>query len=751
MESHDPILALKAKVEKNLSDISQSHGFKSRKLVLMNFTEIPPLPKDFKEVEWGKLEAAVKTIFSKIPCRHSLQELYKSCESLCILGHGSFMHEQLHQIFDLHVIQLLENLRRTYTASLDFVVQVQTHWVEFIHQMSLIRSIFTYMDRAYALPTEGVTSIWDMGLNLFRCHVLEAPDVRKQTMEIILDRIGREREGELVDRKLIQSLLRMIHDLGLYDKEFEVQLLTQVEVFYRSQASTLLPKMNLEQHVTHVEQQISQEESRIQSYLARTTGRPLLDVVYTELIVTPAPSFPAKGFTDALYRTPNVPLLGRLYNLFEKAEALPLFNTMFYEEILILGKELIKDPGQDRDMIQNITNYRETLLKLVQTSFNNTVEIQRMQTRAFEVFMASRGSMPAKLLAKSIDLVLRTGNTRMTDVELDNKLDQMFQLFRFIQGKDVFEAFYKQSLAKRLLLSRSASYDSERVMISKLKRQLGTEYTDKLEGMFRDMELSDELTKQYNDKRLTPLSFDLTVNVLTQAYWPTYSPALVQLPGEMEKALVDFYSFYNNRHSGRRLFWQPGLSKCSVIATYAEKAKEFVASLYQAMVLLLFNDTDQLTLRAIREATGLDSELLKPTLLSMSTTKVNILIRQSSKGTATQEEKLNEDEVYRYNPMFRHTNVRIKINALQLKETVRGDNKIQEMVIHNRMFLIDALVVRLLKTKQRMKHLEVMTEALRLLNFPVDPQDVKARIDNLMEREFIERDEHDPEVIIYVA
>lgn len=132
---------------------------------------------------------------------------------------------------------------------------------------------------------------------------------------------------------------------------------------------------------------------------------------------------------------------------------------------------MIKDPNQDRDMIQNITNFREALLKLVQTSFGNLVEIQRMQILAFEKFMASRGSMPAKLLAKSIDVVLRTGNTRMTDAELDTKLDQMFQLFRFIQGKDVFEAFYKQSLAKRLLLSRSASYDSERSMITKLKRR----------------------------------------------------------------------------------------------------------------------------------------------------------------------------------------------------------------------------------------------------------------------------------------
>ncbi len=37
------------------------------------------------------------------------------------------------------------------------------------------------------------------------------------------------------------------------------------------------------------------------------------------------------------------------------------------------------------------------------------------------------------------------------------------------QGKDVFEAFYKKDLAKRLLLNKSASVDSEKALIAKLK------------------------------------------------------------------------------------------------------------------------------------------------------------------------------------------------------------------------------------------------------------------------------------------
>lgn len=45
-----------------------------------------------------------------------------------------------------------------------------------------------------------------------------------------------------------------------------------------------------------------------------------------------------------------------------------------------------------------------------------------------------------------------------------------FLQYKFVvAGKDVFEAFYKKDLAKRLLVGKSASVDAEKSMLSKLK------------------------------------------------------------------------------------------------------------------------------------------------------------------------------------------------------------------------------------------------------------------------------------------
>lgn len=66
-----------------------------------------------------------------------------------------------------------------------------------------------------------------------------------------------------------------------------------------------------------------------------------------------------------------------------------------------------------------------------------------------------------------------------------------------MQGKDVFEAFYKKDLAKRLLLGRSASTDAEKNMITKLKTECGSQFTNKLEGMFKDTDLSRDIMMSF--------------------------------------------------------------------------------------------------------------------------------------------------------------------------------------------------------------------------------------------------------------
>lgn len=61
---------------------------------------------------------------------------------------------------------------------------------------------------------------------------------------------------------------------------------------------------------------------------------------------------------------------------------------------------------------------------------------------------------------------------------------------------------------------------------------------------------------------------DLTVNILTMGYWPTYAPTEVTLPAEMVNFQEIFKRFYLGKHSGRKLQWQPTLGLCVLKASF---------------------------------------------------------------------------------------------------------------------------------------------------------------------------------------
>ena len=71
-----------------------------------------------------------------------------------------------------------------------------------------------------------------------------------------------------------------------------------------------------------------------------------------------------------------------------------------------------------------------------------------------------------------------------------------------------------------------------------------------------------------NLKTNVDTSVDLTVNVLTMGYWPTYPAVEVNLPKELLRYQEIFKKFYLGKHSGRRLQWQPTLGHCMLKATF---------------------------------------------------------------------------------------------------------------------------------------------------------------------------------------
>ncbi|KAG4186289.1 hypothetical protein ERO13_A08G095800v2 [Gossypium hirsutum] len=207
---------------------------------------------------------------------------------------------------------------------------------------------------------------------------------------------------------------------------------------------------------------LNEENERCLLYLDAFTRKPLIATAERQLLERHIPAILDKGFM-MLMDGHRIEDLQRMYSL----QAISSY-------IRRTGQSIVMDEEKDKDMVSSLLEFKASLDSILEESFSKNEAFCNTIKDSFEHLINLRQNRPAELIAKFLDEKLRDGNKGTSEEELEGTLDKVLVLFRFIQGKDVFEAFYKKDLAKRLLLGKSASIDAEKSMISKLKTECGS-------------------------------------------------------------------------------------------------------------------------------------------------------------------------------------------------------------------------------------------------------------------------------------
>ncbi|KGL72508.1 Cullin-4B [Tinamus guttatus] len=723
-----------------VSSFANSKPGSAKKLVIKNFKDKPKLPENYTDETWQKLKEAVEAIQNSTSIKYNLEELYQAVENLCSYKISANLYKQLRQICEDHIKAQIHQFREypffnvgepkyfSPASIVLFLKKIDKCWQDHCRQMIMIRSIFLFLDRTYVLQNSMLPSIWDMGLELFRTHIISDQKVQNKTIDGILLLIERERNGEAIDRSLLRSLLSMLSDLQIYQDSFEHRFLEETNRLYAAEGQRLMQEREVPEYLHHVNKRLEEEADRIITYLDQSTQKPLIATVEKQLLGEHLTAILQKGLNHLLDENRIQDLMCFILQAF--------------------GSTIVINPEKDKTMVQELLDFKDKVDHIIDVCFLKNEKFVNAMKEAFETFINKRPNKPAELIAKYVDSKLRAGNKEATDEELEKMLDKIMIIFRFIYGKDVFEAFYKKDLAKRLLVGKSASVDAEKSMLSKLKHECGAAFTSKLEGMFKDMELSKDIMiqfKQYMQNQNVPGNIELTVNILTMGYWPTYVPMEVHLPPEMVKLQEIFKTFYLGKHSGRKLQWQSTLGHCVLKAEFKEGKKELQVSLFQTLVLLMFNEGEEFSLEEIKQATGIEDGELRRTLQSLACGKARVLTK-SPKG-----KDVEDGDKFTCNDDFRHKLFRIKINQIQMKETVEEQASTTERVFQDRQYQIDAAIVRIMKMRKTLSHNLLVSEVYNQLKFPVKPADLKKRIESLIDRDYMERDKENPNQYNYIA
>ncbi|KAL8851024.1 MAG: hypothetical protein Q9221_004014 [Calogaya cf. arnoldii] len=672
----------------------------------------------------------------------------------------------------------------------------------------------TAQDRVYCSDNRK-PSIFTASMGQFRDHVLRAllPDHGSLTLaallyKVILDQIQMDRDGDIINTALLRSCAYMLE--GLYETEeeqeqnklyitsFEPEFLAASGEYYRSEGSSMVARGDASDFCKQALQAATNEQDRCRSTLSTLTAPKIRAVVENELVKKNLPEMILQESTGVKHMLDNdrLPDLEMVYELSSWVDPKKeLLKKAVQKRIVEQGEDInstaknaseapLEKPAKaDADKgdettktapekpinqqtaaaikwVDDVLQLKDKYDQVLENAFKSDQGLQTGFTRSFSDFI-NGFERSSEYLSLFFDENMKKGIKGKTETEVDMLLDKGITLLRYISDKDMFERYYKKHLSRRLLMKRSISMDAERQMISKMKMEVGNTFTQRIEAMFRDMSISEDLTASYK-KRMRDLDgadsqkAEIDVNVLTATMWPLDAmgplnrdgekkPTCI-FPPEVDRIRQSFEKFYLDKHSGRQLTWQGQMGTADLRAYFSgmkgKKTRDLNVSTYCMVILLLFNDLppgNHLSYEEIQARTNIpDNELMRNLQSLAVAPKTRILVKEPM------SKDVKKDDKFYFNEKFTSQFQRIKVGVVASGNKVENldeRKETEERVGDERGHAIEAAIVRTMKQRKELKHQQLITEVIQQLTarFSPDVNLLKKKIESLIEREYLER------------
>lgn len=694
-------------------------------------------------------------IYNGTPVTHaSYMILYSQVYGICIksFDNSKQVYEEYMKMIDVKTNQYADILKGFQGNILECYDRM---WTSYNRCSKVICNLLSYINRHFVsrMSDSGV-SVYDINTLMMRkWHTNVINKNLAQLTHMITVMMDEERNGNNIDKRYIKSYVKscLAIDMEVYKSCIEGPLYINTMSYYKKEIDGLLGKMTVVDIIHHIEKRIKEEEHRIDTYFHSNSKH--MHIKNCESAMIHQNIHIIMDDLIGMLERDNLDDIRCMYRLVSiVSSSIPVMATTIHDHIVKTGLARIGALDMEAD---NATEYVELLSgicthynKMATDSCNDNSAIKNNINNALmdivnkNNFTAKNQFKTAEMLSKAIDSYIKNNTENM-----DNLFDSVMTVYRYLQDRDAFQKFYMKMYAKRLI-GGSANDDMEINMIGRLKEVSDYEFINRLQKMMNDIKTSRDLNAKFKAVCGSE-KIDMNMMVLTSGPWPLVKGVDIILPAELAHCVDRFTAFYHSNCSGRKLNWIINQSKGEIKTLYTTKPKSttklaytFSASTFQIAILLCFNANDNLTIENIAQMTGIEIKMLEAQLELLVKMKILTVKDNTSLGNT-----------YSVNLKYNYKKLKVKIDMPIKMETKAEADDTKKLVDEDRGFMIDACVVRIMKSRNVMKHVELIDETIKQLSqrFKPDVKMIKKKIDSLIEREYMKRAEGKRDEYHYVA
>lgn len=456
--------------------------------------------------------------------------LADSIEELCRNQQQASLYQNLLSFFD----ELFEKEVQLLSVDLpELLIVTQSFWRRLSHALPVISGVFRFFESCYIRKVLKVKSIEAWILDRLAFALKDRPTIRERIVQGALELIQNERSQQqkfIENNIILDEILRFIQAVtDMYVVDFEKRFLDSTRNFYKKEASELIVSLTLTDYLLYLEKRLQEEECLAKRLLQQNTFVEIMEILDQELINAHLQRLLDVRFSELIAKKELVSL-SKLYNFVHRVNKQDFLKQSWGFYIKEQGSSLL---SQNKETVfDDLLQYRRDLMLIVRESFAGNKLLKTTIDSSFEVFLNIAPNQIAEITSKQFDKRLhkRTKPGVANEEALKGELDELFEFFRYLTAKDIFEEFYSRRLAKRVLFSNIGSQELEAYVLEKLKNECGSFYTKKAEEIFKDVEISKQINKEYNvlnENKMNHIPFYITI--LHSNSWPLVNNTIKQL------------------------------------------------------------------------------------------------------------------------------------------------------------------------------------------------------------------------------